>query len=148
MARFIIGIDTGSHTGLAVWDSADGRLVEVATLNLPAALKVVERYHAEGGAVIVIEDARLRTWIPRSPSLSRTIGRAQGAGSVKRDAAIWCDFAKNEDIPIICVPPSKGMTKWSAETFQAVTGWKGRTSNHSRDAAMLVFGGRVMYGQK
>ena len=32
------------------------------------------------------------------------------------------------------------MTKWSAEVFADMTGWKGRTSNHARDAALLVYG--------
>src|SRR5574337_2378 len=41
-------------------------------------------------------------------------------------------------IPFKALNPSAGATKWDAERFARVTGWKGRTSEHSRDAAVLV----------
>ena len=31
------------------------------------------------------------------------------------------------------------MTKSKADTFKKLTGWTGRTNEHARDAAMLVF---------
>jgi hypothetical protein len=68
------------------------------------------------------------------------MGRRQGAGSVKRDAKIWQDFCEDMDIPFEAVKPCAGATKRTTETFERLTGWKGRTSNHARDAAMLVFG--------
>ena len=63
-----------------------------------------------------------------------------GAGSVKRDAVIWEEFCIDNGIKFFSVPPAKGLTKWSAQTFSEVTGWQGRTSNHGRDAALLVYG--------
>ena len=63
-----------------------------------------------------------------------------GAGSIKRDCEIWEEFAALYGIPIQFIPPRKGLTKWDAETFNKMTGWKGRTSNHARDAALLVWG--------
>lgn len=47
---------------------------------------------------------------------------------------------KDEGIEFRALPPTKGATKMSAEAFRDLTGWRGRTSEHSRDAAMLVFG--------
>jgi hypothetical protein len=38
------------------------------------------------------------------------------------------------------VPPKAGATKWDADTFRRLTGYSGRTSNHARDAALLVWG--------
>jgi len=32
------------------------------------------------------------------------------------------------------------MTKLTADQFKRITGWHGRTNEHGRDAAMLVFG--------
>jgi hypothetical protein len=84
---------------------------------------------------IILEDARLRTWFGEK-------GREalQGAGSIKRDCSIWCEFAELHGIALKSVKPAKGATKWDAETFKRVTGWKERTNEHARDAAMLVYG--------
>jgi hypothetical protein len=38
------------------------------------------------------------------------------------------------------LPPAKGATKLDPDFFKALTGWKKRTSEHARDAAMIVFG--------
>jgi hypothetical protein len=89
---------------------------------------------------IVFEDARKRQWLPREKNLSEYRGKLMGAGSVKRDCEIWEEFCENYDIPYTAVPPRKGLTKWDAETFNKMTGWQGRTSNHARDAALLVWG--------
>ena len=36
--------------------------------------------------------------------------------------------------------PKRNITKMSQEYFKQLTGWKKQTNEHSRDAAMLVFG--------
>lgn len=64
----------------------------------------------------------------------------QGAGSVKRDASIWEEFCTDYEIPFRALPPIKGGTKLQPDYFKALTGWKGKTSEHARDAAMIVFG--------
>ena len=133
-----VGIDTGVHTGLAVWNGKE--FTQVDTLPLWRALEVVEELHREDCVTVVFEDARLRKWIPRERSLSQFKGRAMGAGSVRRDAQIWEEFCAGKGIPFLPVAPRPGLTKWDAQTFARVTGWEGRTSNHARDAALLVFG--------
>lgn len=136
-----IGIDTGRHTGFAVWDGT--RFVELDTKSISAAILETLRYAANFGrenVTVYIEDARLRTWIPREKSLAEFKGRAQGAGSVKRDCSIWEDFCAEEGIRLVKVPPKYNTTKLSAAAFARITGYKGRTSEHARDAAMLVFG--------
>ena len=136
-----IGIDTGRHTGFAVWDGTP--FVELDTKSISAAILDTLRYAANFGrenVTVYIEDARLRTWIPREKSLAEFKGRAQGAGSVKRDASIWEDFCAEEEIRLVKVPPKYNTTKLSSEAFARITGSNGRTSEHARDAAMLVFG--------
>jgi len=136
-----IGIDTGRSTGFAVWDRSN--FIELDTRPLHRALFDVRDYAQCFGADMVtvyIEDARLRTWIPREKSLAEFKGRAQGAGSVKRDASIWEEFCEDCGIRLVKVPPKYNTTKLSAEAFARITGYKGRTSEHARDAAMLVFG--------
>lgn len=140
-----IGIDTGRDTGFAVWDSRKKRLVEVRTVRIHEAMRDVLRWRliAElaGTTVhVVFEDARRRKWIPREKSLSEFKGRAIGAGHVMRDATVWQDFLEDEGVPFMHPGPTAGLTKWNEDAFKRITGWKGRTSHHGRDAALLVWG--------
>lgn len=136
-----IGIDCGSHTGFAVWDGK--ALTECSTLPIHRAITRVLELRNDNDVTVVFEDARRRTFLPRERNVSEYRGKLMGAGSVKRDCAIWEDFCADYDIPFIAVPPQAGLTKWPAEYFAKVTGWKGRTSDHARDAALLVYGKRV-----
>ena len=136
-----IGIDTGVHTGVCVWDGK--HIVRLETLKVHEALQLVQDIaHANevGGVKVIFEDARQRKWIPREMSNSQYRGRLMGAGSVKRDAVIWEDALTDWGVEFEAVAPHAGATKWSAEAFAKVTGWEGRTSDHARDAALLVFG--------
>ena len=133
-----IGIDPGVNTGLAVWDGH--RFTEVVTASIVGAMRIILQYAAEHPVTLVVEDARKRKYLPRERSNAEYRGRLMGAGSVKRDCAIWEEFAAYYDILIEMPAPRPGLTKWDAAYWEKVTGWKGRTSNHARDAAMLVFG--------
>lgn len=137
-----IGIDPGVNTGVAVWDGAALRYTSLDTVPLHRALDTVRSvYEAQGGNVtVVFEDARQRKWIPREKSIKEFKGRAMGAGSVRRDATIWEEALTDWGIPFRAEPPRPGLTKWKPDYFAHVTGWKGRTSEHARDAALLVFG--------
>ena len=133
-----IGIDPGVHTGFAVWNG--GRFSELGTYPLHRAfLRLLDIMEADD-VHVVCEDARQRKWIPREATISEARGRAQGAGSVKRDCAIWEAICRDYRLPFDALPPKAGMTKLSADAFARLTGWATRTSNHARDAAMLVFG--------
>jgi hypothetical protein len=131
-----IGIDPGVKTGLAVWDGA-GLAVVGTSSAIDAedmALAYVRTATARGHAVcLVVEDARLRKWF--------TGGRekAQGVGSVKRDCSRWQEWAKHHDVTLYLVAPKNNTTKLDAKLFARLTGWTDRTSEHARDAAMLVY---------
>ena len=134
-----IGIDPGTHTGVAVWDTRLGRFLNLETLPIHQALVVVLMWRNRVGhddLQVVFEDARQRTWFGKGD----TYAKLQGAGSVKRDCSIWEDFCKDYGIQYWAKPPVKGATKVSAEYFKTISGYQGRTSEHSRDAAMLVIG--------
>ena len=94
----------------------------------------------DGPVKVYFEDARQRKWLPKDTSSSEYRGHLMGAGSVKRDSVIWQDALTDWGIPFEMVPPRAGATKWDADTFARITGYKGRTSNHARDAALLVYG--------
>lgn len=132
-----IGIDPGVHTGFAVWDSGKRRFLKVETLAIHEALDYVKELHSSNPSLcVVFEDARQRKWYGNCD----THAKQQGAGSIKRECGIWEDFLTDHAISFRAVAPGKGMTKMSSDYFKTITGWKGRTSNHARDAALLVFG--------
>ena len=136
-----IGIDTGVNTGVAVWSCRSKRLLEVETMKIHEAMKLVRQYKTSAdagfykGILVCVEDARLRKWFGKNSN-----AKLQGAGSIKRDAKIWEDYLIDMEIDFKLICPSKGMTKMKAEPFKKLTGWKGKTNSHSRDAALLVFG--------
>lgn len=136
-----IGIDTGVHTGVAVWYPENQKFVTLATVKIHEAMAIVERI-AEMDIELHVrfEDARQRKWIPMSKNMTAELGRAQGAGYVKAHCQIWEDFLTDYQIPFEAIPPRRNVTKLSAEQFERITGYKGRTSEHARDAAMLVYG--------
>jgi len=135
--RLIAGIDPGVNTGLALWDTQTRKLVDVETTNIIEAMERLRNCKAAGSLQrIVIEDARLRTgWFGPRAKFSQ-----QGAGSVKRDASIWTEFAEFLGVPLKSVSPKDKGAKVNAEQFAKLTGWAGRTSEHGRDAAMLIVG--------
>lgn len=132
--QFYIGIDCGKNTGFAIWDKKAHMFIQIDTLLIHEALIIVRDMFFNGTPIfLVIEDAR-------KVRFGTDAIKAQGAGSVKRDATIWEDFCKDCGIPYKMVRPNKSIAKWDAERFRKHTGWSGRTSSHGRDAAMLVFG--------
>lgn len=132
-----IGLDPGTKTGFAVWDDSKKRLTTMETLQIHVAMDYIRELMDRDSIFVIFEDARQRTWFGKDKNTS---AKLQGAGSIKRDCSIWEDFLTDYGIPFRAIPPQKGCTKWSEEYFKRVTGWKGRSSNHARDAAVLVFG--------
>lgn len=143
MKTLYIGIDPGTHTGVAIWSKTERMLWMVDTMTITQAMKTVEDYvcafDPKGNklfeVVVFIEDARKRTWFGSSNR-----EKLQGAGSVKRDCAIWETFCKELGVECVKIPPKRNATKLKDGQFKLLTGWHGRTSEHGRDAAMLVFG--------
>ena len=134
-----IGIDPGVKTGVAV--SSGGKLKEVKTMRIHQALALVLSYANEFGKhkiTLVVEDPN--TYVYRRGKSQASQAKAQGAGSVKRDFKIWEDFAADYGIGFVAKDVKTIRTKVKAPAFKSLTGWAERTSNHSRDAAMMVYG--------
>lgn len=136
----VVGIDPGIHTGLAVWDTSTRQFLEIRTVGIVAAMEYLSEIRQDRGiGLLVFEDARQRTWIPREKDIRQVKGRAMGAGSVKRDCSIWEEWCKAKGIQFIASRPKTGMTKLTDAYFRGITGYDRRTNEHGRDAAMLVF---------
>lgn len=141
----LVGIDPGTETGIAQWATIGQFLGVVDCMPIHRAMATIlampQREHA-GELLVLFEDARLRTWYGDADARQARSGAAirEGVGAVKRDCAIWEAFLTDHGIPFIARKPAAGGTKWKAEYFKRVTGWQGRTNEHGRDAAMLVYG--------
>lgn len=136
--KIYIGIDTGSNTGIAIWSQEENKLIHVETVKIHRAMKIVEAHIEQYGTkkiVVRFEDARLRKWYGNSGR-----EKLQGAGSVKRDAVIWQDFLAELGVENKAIAPANNTTKMSADQFKRITGWTGKTNEHGRDAAWLVYG--------
>lgn len=138
MTKILIGIDTGVKTGYAVAmdHGTGGELHQVECLSITKAMQAVQEIkaiHGKDSLKLYIEDARKRTWFTGGKE------KAQGVGSVKRDAQIWEDWCIEQEFNYIMVHPKANATKTKADLFKKITGWTGRTNEHARDAAMLVF---------
>jgi hypothetical protein len=129
-----IGIDPGVLTGIAVSINKKLELVGSFTAVFAENLILEYRQKPDQKLKLFIEDARQRKWV--------TGGREklQGVGSVKRDCSRWEEFCKFHGIDLELIHPKNNTTKLDAKTFKNLTGWEFPTNEHSRDAAMLIWG--------
>lgn len=132
--QLIIGIDPGIKTGFAVKDISKGFL-NVETLKIHEAFEKVKELSKRFEVAVVFEDARKRKWFGKRANVNQ-----QGAGAIKIQCTQWEDFLLDMKIPYLAQDPKNIPTKTSPKMFQLQTKWKGRTSEHARDAAMMVNG--------
>lgn len=133
----VIGIDPGTETGRAAWDTDARKLLVVDSSRILAAMRWVE---AMKPGLVVFEDARRRGRFDKMDEEQRKYGAAvrEGAGSVKRDCAIWEEWLEEKQIPYNARAPR--LTKKDRQLFAQLTGWTARTNEHGRDAALVVHG--------
>jgi hypothetical protein len=133
--KYVIGIDPGKNTGIAIKDIGKDKLIFMKTMMIHEAFDIVLKHIKE--SYILVEDAHL--W--NDKSAKNYNARAQGAGSIKRDCTIWKDFLKDHaaffDMPR---PMTKKVKDIKHKEFIAMTGWDGRTNEHNRVAGMMVWG--------
>lgn len=140
--KYYIGIDCGVNTGICVYSSEAKLIRHIATVRIHEAMEGIKFWcQTNPGDVFVrVEDARKRTWIPWQKDEKAERGKREGAGSVKRDAIIWEDYLEFLKVPFEMVAPKNNKTKVDANYFKKLTSYVGSTSEHARDAAMLVYG--------
>lgn len=133
-----IGIDPGVKTGIAAIVPPNKF---INTMPIHQAFGVVDAIinTSISKVHVRVEDARQRKWFGNNSQ-----AKLQGAGSIKRDCKIWEDFLKDHsedskgNITFEMVHPVKGGTKINSNLFKKITGIDDRTSEHARDAYMLI----------
>ena len=144
------GVDPGIKTGYAEWDAVKQQFTEVKTANFwtvynEAELPLRMFPHDLLTTVYVIENPALN-----SPVFDRGVERkdhaqtiARHVGSNQREAQLLIEGIRILGYQVIEVKPKKTSSrkgKITHEDFVRLTRYKGRTSQHARDAAMMVFG--------
>jgi predicted RNase H-like nuclease (RuvC/YqgF family) len=137
--KYFIGIDPGTKTGLAAKSGGKLKVVEGHTiLTAMERVKELAQDLPKDELLIVVEDPNKRKWF--SGSEEEVQAKRQGVGSVKRDVSVWKEFLERQGLNFEMVHPIKNGTKLKSGVFKSITGWTGRTKEHSRDASMLIFG--------
>jgi hypothetical protein len=133
----LIGIDPGVSTGYSRYCPHAKKLLAVETKMIHEVLFELRELIKHLKIFVIVEDARLAVH-GRSGAINQA--KLQGAGSVKRDCSLIEDFLTDLKIPYRMTRPRKAITKMDSEAFKKLTGWQGRTSNHARDSALLIYG--------
>lgn len=131
----IIGIDPGTTTGYAVWNVKNKNFEFVKSGKILDVMRRLEVYAVFGKNLFMIENPNLRKWYG-----SNSNSKLQGAGSIKRDFSIWLEWFEYNGADFRELNPKNINTKIDSDQFKKITGWAEKTNNHSRDAAMMVFG--------
>ena len=95
---YYVGLDIGTQTGVAVYHLQTKQLTYIKTMGIYQAIKHIERLSEEYAIHVRIEDPT--TWLDfRKLPAKESNSRLQGAGSVKRDFAIWMGVLVALNIP-------------------------------------------------
>lgn len=132
------GIDPGVATGLAMTNC--GKLVSIQTVDFVRAYHHICEYSPDRVLKIVIEISReTHVWHPDAKKLSRqrAMAMAQDVGGVRREGQLLMAMLQYRGYNVKAVPP-RGKLK--DPQFKKITGYEGRTSQHGRDAGMLIYG--------
>jgi hypothetical protein len=141
-ATIHIGIDPGVNTGYAVWDSAERAIISMRTTSFWDV--VDELYRLDASSVnfhVHIEDPNGNKPVfgkksASSPATMQKIG--QNVGSNKREASLLITLCQRNSWVYTAHVPKKSKVK--ADEFKRLTGISERTSQHVRDAVLLVIG--------
>ena len=141
---FKIGVDPGEKNGWAIFDKENNKLKEMGTMNFWELIEAIDAINFNNSILIVIEDSS-----QNSPTFSKHYRKksllvrdkiSQNVGENKRTAKLLIEYCQRNNIPYRAVKPTKNsLTKVSKEWFNKQTGWTGRSSEHARDAALLVW---------
>jgi hypothetical protein len=137
---YLIGIDPGVNTGFAI--SKDGKIINVKTVDFWDCIKLL-RDMQNMGIVVYVENPNVNkpVFYKRGANNTAMMQRvAQNVGSNKRDATLIIDFCTRNGIDVRPQTPQRGAKDIDAKYFQLLTGYDKSTSQHGRDAGMLIAG--------
>lgn len=146
--KYLIGIDPGRKTGLAIYDRQKKQLENVTSTDFWGLISFLSDFKARPDIKVYIENPNGNSglYLKRSKALagyseSVKLETAQRIGRNKEQAYLIIEYCSRYDIPHIALTPTKRSgTKKNSTDFKKLTGYGPKTNEHGRDAAMLVFG--------
>lgn len=146
-ARFLIGIDPGRNTGFCLYNRQTKKIERLELMTFWELIDFIESIDKQTQlpyTEFVLEDPQLNK--PVLFSRNSEVGHAprvmlkiaQDVGRNKEQAAMLIEYFRKHNIRWLQVQPTT--SKWKTDYFNRLTGWKGTSNEHTRDAAKLVFG--------
>lgn len=130
----VLGIDPGASTGCAIYRA--GVLVHLQTIQ-PHEL---DSYITEvRPAQVIFEDSRLQShiWTPAKGAAALRIARNIG------EIDAWCRLitaiCERMSIPARGISPRDKGSKLTAQQFELMARWSGRSNQHERDAGVVAW---------
>jgi hypothetical protein len=133
-----IGLDCGEHTGLAIYDSINKKIIKFQTTDFFGAIRLVREYEKEKVKVIVevpSDFVYARNEFQKGKVRDRmliNIGMNRRESQLMARALKICGYDVAEVLPVRA-------HKWTAEQLKRYLGIDARTSQHVRDACRLAF---------
>lgn len=150
--KIYVGIDPGVKTGWAIYSSSRRKLIDVRTKSFLQVLVAANEIEV-GVHEIIDEDDEVIFCIEspglNKPTFPRNVNRrvieriSRNVGANCREAELLISCIGEYGFRVIkCRPKRNKLSrgKMKAKEFQRLTGYEGRTSQHGRDAALLVWG--------
>ena len=138
---YTIGIDPGIQTGIAI--SRNRQIINVKTSTFWDCIDLI-RSMRQMGIQVIIEDPNYNKPVFTKKGANNMYQYqriAQNVGSNKREASLIIEFCCRNKIVVTPIPPLRGpLHKINADKFKQYTGYDKPTSQHGRDAAMLIVG--------
>ena len=143
-----IGIDPGVKNGWAVWDSQVKKFCEIRTFSFWELITNIEtmnkaydcRFYVEATYKIkAVWDSKGRPQ-PTNLEVIRWGKLCQNIGQNRQISCLILQWLERNHCDYIECQPGSSLTKLKPDTFKQMTKYKERTSQHGRDAAMLVWG--------
>jgi len=152
-----IGIDPGKITGLAIYDRESKSLVKLASTNFWDCYGYILTTYPDIDEVhsIVIEvpetkktwslDSRLRrlSYQDRNKFLTEAavaMKISHDVGRVCRESELLADGLEKAGYTVLTHHPTGKGKQLDKFSFKRITGWPKVTNEHTRDAAMMVWG--------
>lgn len=141
-----IGIDPGVNNGFAIYSKNTRSLLMLKTFSFWELMDFIRTQNVcnTDKVCFIVEDPQQNSSLYDKRNDKQGAVRdkvAQNIGSNKRTAQLI--FEKLEMIGanyIARKPTKRSGTKMNEQAFKNLTKWDGKSSEHSRDAAMLVYG--------
>lgn len=133
--KVIVGLDPGTHTGLAVIQ--DGKLYQLQTIHPLDIATMLAQWSPDR---VIFEDSRLTSHLfttNQKAAVAKSMARK--VGQVDMVCGLIVEACECLGIPAHGISPKGKGAKLNAEQFKAATGWDGASNEHTRDGCMVAW---------